>query len=89
VATTTFGKAPGGVHCILEDTRREADQIARQSKTEDLSLAVRKDLVPADQAAAQDEDTPIRTALSDDIAVAAEPPFPPMEVAKKFDLNWR
>jgi hypothetical protein len=82
-----LGKAPGSVRCILEDARRETNQIARQSEIEGLSLAVREDLVPADEAAAQNEDAPIRAALSNDIAVAVEPPLPSMEVAKEFDLR--
>ena len=84
-----LGKAPRDVNGILEAARRETDQIARQSEIEDLSLAVREDLVTADEAAAQNEDAAIRTALGDDVAVALEPPSRPMELAKEFNLNWR
>ena len=84
-----LGKATGRVYRILEEACRETDQIARQSETQQLSLAIREDLVPPGEAAAQNEDAPIGTALSDDIAVAIEPPFRPMEVAKERDLNWR
>src|SRR5437868_606508 len=69
-----LGKATGSVHRILEKARREADQIARQSETQQLSLAIREDLVPPGEAAAQNENAPIGTALSDDITVAIEPP---------------
>jgi hypothetical protein len=58
-----LGKAAERVDRILEKARRETDQIARQYKIEDLSLAAREDPVTANEAAAQNEDTPIRTGL--------------------------
>ncbi len=84
-----LGKATSRVYGVLEKACRETDQITRQSETQQLSLTIREDLVPPGEAAAQNEDAPIRTTLSDDIAMTIEPPFRPMEATWERDLLWR
>src|SRR6185437_13736267 len=66
------GKTTSRVYRVVEEACRKADKIAWQSETQQLSLAVRQNLVSPDEAAAQNEDAQIGPALGNDIAVTID-----------------